>query len=326
MSVLFGGNLADELAESVRQQKEDFDSIDIDTHFKRNQWKSKSADVIVQRNQDQNELSKKLQLSKSEDIMQNTRNNDNNEDLDAFINNDNDCDIDNDNDNDDVEYLDVRGQTIFRYSNAPKISKYDKKKNAKTSQLSYIQDNNVRTSFKNDLNTKKKNIDEDTYFKSDPFMDQKLLRQNFVIDRKFKDHSKINDQQRVQKLARNNLQFIKEVVVSHQKEEMKKSLLFDKRRFNRKLRFAIGAPNKRRQRNYVEFQKAMRNRQNDFDDKKDLYLERGLRVQNKLNDKVLFSKYGRKKIWNAGRTKNKKGKRKGANVGGYEFAKSINEW
>eukprot|EP01084_Bolivina_argentea_P208722 355737_1 len=257
MSVLFGGNLADELAETVRQYKEEFDSIDIDTHLQNNQWKNRSAEIIAQQKQDSihHEPHTKSSLSKSLE-------NPSEQDVNAFIGNDDSEDDDlnsdsndhphKDSNDEDIEYLDVREQTIFRYSNKPRISKYDKNKNAKASSLAYIQNNNVRTSFKNTSNAKKM-ADGETYFAKDPFMDQKLLRQNFVIDRRRKDFSMIKDKSRIGKLARHNMQFIKEVLTSKE-IEMKKNLVFDKRQFNRKLRFTLGAPNKRRQRNYREFQ------------------------------------------------------------------------
>ena len=325
MAVLFGGSLAIELGETVRKQREDFDSIDIETHLKKHQLKNKSAEIIAQQRAKQ-----KQQQSQNSDQSDN-------EDLNSFINGDESSSCSDDDDhssapsdinskdqtNDDVQYLDVREQTIFRYSDRLRFSKYDKKMNGKKSSFAYIQNNNVRTSYKNKTGELQKIVDEETYFKKDPFMDQKLLRQNFKIDRSKRDFSMIKDQTRIQRLARNNMSFIKEVLTA-KKIEMKKNLLFDKSRFNRRLRFALGAPNRRRQRNYKEFGKAMKNRQNDFFDKKDLYRERGLRVENQLNDKVLFSKYGRSKVWNAGRSKAKSNRK---TVGSYEFAKSINtEW
>eukprot|EP01084_Bolivina_argentea_P297329 512211_1 len=324
MSVLFGGVIADELAEIVRKSKEEFDRIDIDSHFKHKQWKNKSKEFIIQQQQEQHIVNKQVKSEVSKSITKTINNtNDVDNSINSFINTD-ESDEEEESNNE-IEYLDVREQTIFRYSNRRKISKYDRKKNAKKSSLAYIQNGNVRTSYKNDLNEKKKIVDNVTHFAEDPFMNQKLLRQNFMIDRGKRNGGIINDKSKISKLARNNLQFIKEVLTQKQ-IEMKKNLLFDKRRFNRKLRFSLGAPNKRRQRNYKEFLHMMKKRQVDFEDKKDLFLERGLRVQTKLNNKVLFSKYGRHKVWNAGRTKMKKGKRRNGKIGGYEFAKNINDW
>lgn len=67
----------------------------------------------------------------------------------------------------------------------------------------------------------------------------------------------------------------------------------------------------------------MRKRQLTFEAKGEEYLRRGLRVKPDLDEKVLFAKHGRSKIWNAGRSKSKGAKRRTGKIGGYEFAKNI---
>ena len=55
----------------------------------------------------------------------------------------------------------------------------------------------------------------------------------------------------------------------------------------------------------------MKNREKSFQNKKDLYRMRGYRVVDKLERKVNLAKYGRKRIWNAGRGKRSNRRRVG---------------
>merc|ERR1712087_37980 len=92
---------------------------------------------------------------------------------------------------DEVEYIDVREQTIFRYSSRPEYLPGDKRDNRKASTLSYIHNNQVRTNFK--TKSRRQQMYEAMRKRKNPFLDQKLIRQTFNIDRRKSDWSMVKD-------------------------------------------------------------------------------------------------------------------------------------
>lgn len=281
MSVLFGGNLAEELAKSVRHLNEDFDSIDEDSFYERNQCKRRTTDYVpssIQR------IPQRTRIEEEEQI--NPKNDPPEGDLGAFIedededgpdpgsneNHDTDSNdtpeearnsddegepdlttnpFEGEPDNSDgdkeespskpqlfeeapkhytslnrstlateptraigldgVEYIDVRPQTIFKYSRRLQFKNLHKSLNYLKDSYARIHNNNVRLTYKRKLGDADSRREERIKKKrnavaggQNPFLNEITIRQHFRIERHRHDWSNIHDSDRVRKLARNN--------------------------------------------------------------------------------------------------------------------------
>jgi len=153
----------------------------------------------------------------------------------------------------------------------------------------------------------------------------------FYIDRTKNNQGNLRYQADVHKIARNNVQFLQSITMYGQmsannsvsgykaknnnyimeRRKNRKNLLFSKSKFKQRFRYAIGVPRRNKHvRSYSELQKNLKRKEDKFKQKKNEYYQRGLRVLDKQEIKVLSNKYGRNRVYNAGLSKMQKKKTK----------------
>ena len=305
MTELFGGNEAIKLHELYLKNLENLDDNTINDSLVKNQERKlyiTPKPLKPKFNDNNPEETNEFLLSSSDEYSSDISQNDTNNVTNDNIINENDGNSDDTNDkkddikqkSNDIEYIDIRDKTIFTYK--PKFRKYRRK---------------------HEMAVLKKKQNES------PFLNSLELKQRFSITKSKTANTVINDRNKISKLAKKNMLFLKELLSNKLNNELNdyeiqsglnKTEIFDKNGFNRRLRLSFKIPHKRHVTNYKKLQIINKQKQELFNRKKALYLERKLRVPNKLDLKTKIAKYGRKKIWGLSSKKNKKGAKFGYEI------------